>query len=209
MPKSLVIVESPSKAKTISKILGKDYQVKASAGHVRDLPKNKLGVNVRKNFEPQYEILKEKEPMVEELKEAAANVDRVYLAPDPDREGEAIAWHLAEILGLSEKKVQRIEFNEITKDAVLAAIKSPRRIDKKLVDAQQARRLLDRLVGYKISPLLWRKVNGRSAGRVQSVAVRLICEREQEVEGFEPQEYWQIKAELGRARSKAFFTAPL
>ena len=136
MPKSLVIVESPSKAKTISKILGKDYQVKASAGHVRDLPKNKLGVNVRKNFEPQYEILKEKEPMVEELKEAAANVDRVYLAPDPDREGEAIAWHLAEILGLSEKKVQRIEFNEITKDTVLAAIKSPRRIDKKLVDAQ-------------------------------------------------------------------------
>ena len=209
MPKSLVIVESPAKAKTISKTLGKDFQVKASAGHVRDLPKNKLGVNVRKNFEPQYEILKDKEPMVEELKEAASAADKVYLAPDPDREGEAIAWHLSEILDLPDKKLHRIEFNEITKDAVLAAIKAPRRIDKKLVDAQQARRLLDRLVGYKISPLLWRKVNGRSAGRVQSVAVRLICEREAEVEGFVPQEYWQIKAELSRSRSKAFFTAPL
>lgn len=209
MPKSLVIVESPAKAKTISKFLGKDFQVKASQGHVRDLPKNKLGVNVRKNFEPQYEILKEKEPMVEELKEAASAADKVYLAPDPDREGEAIAWHLSEILDLPDKKLHRIEFNEITEDAVRNAIKTPRRIDKKLVDAQQARRLLDRLVGYKISPLLWRKVNGRSAGRVQSVAVRLICEREVEVEGFNPQEYWQIKAEFSRARSKSFFTAPL
>lgn len=209
MPKSLVIVESPAKAKTISKILGKDYDVKASVGHVRDLPKNKLGVNVRKNFEPQYEILKDKEPKVAELREAASSADKVYLAPDPDREGEAIAWHLSEILTLPKKKLQRIEFNEITKDAVLAAIKMPRQIDQRLVDAQQARRLLDRLVGYKISPLLWRKVNGRSAGRVQSVAVRLICEREAEVEGFNPQEYWTIKAELSRARSKQFFTAPL
>ena len=174
MTKSLVIVESPSKAKTISKILGKDFQVKASVGHVRDLPKNKLGVNVRKNFEPMYVILADKEPIVEELKEAASTADKVYLAPDPDREGEAIAWHLEQILDLPKKKVHRIEFNEITKDAVQAAIKSPRKIDKRLVDAQQARRVLDRLVGYKISPILWRKVNGRSAGRVQSVAVRLI-----------------------------------
>ena len=209
MPKYLVIVESPPKAKTISKILGKDYIVKASVGHVRDLPKNKLGVNVRKNFEPLYEVLKDKEPIVAELKEAAASVDKVFLAPDPDREGEAIAWHLSEILDLPKKKVHRIEFNEITKDAVLAAIKAPRQIDQRLVDAQQARRVLDRLVGYKISPLLWRKVNGRSAGRVQSVAVRLICSRETEVEGFVPQEYWTIKAELSRAKTKTFFTAPL
>ena len=209
MTKSLVIVESPSKAKTISKILGKDFQVKASVGHVRDFPKNKLGVNVRKNFEPMYVILADKEPIVEELKEAASTADKVYLAPDPDREGEAIAWHLEQILDLPKKKVHRIEFNEITKDAVQAAIKSPRKIDKRLVDAQQARRVLDRLVGYKISPILWRKVNGRSAGRVQSVAVRLICERENEVENFEAKEYWTIKADLSRARSKSFFSAPL
>lgn len=209
MAKFLVIVESPPKAKTISKILGKDFQVKASVGHVRDLPRNKLGVNVRKNFEPLYEVLKEKEPIVKELKEAADEADQVYLAPDPDREGEAIAWHLSEILELPNKKVHRIEFNEITKDAILAAIKSPRKIDKRLVDAQQARRVLDRLVGYKISPLLWRKVNGRSAGRVQSVAVRLICEREAEIESFDAKEYWSIKAELSRSRSKQSFIAPL
>lgn len=209
MTKSLVIVESPAKAKTISKILGKDFQVKASIGHVRDLPRNKLGVNVRKNFEPQYEVLREKEPIVEELREVAKTVDHVYLAPDPDREGEAIAWHLSELLDLPAKKLHRIEFNEITKDAVLAAIKKPRQIDRRLVDAQQARRVLDRLVGYKISPLLWRKVNGRSAGRVQSVAVRLICEREEQVDNFQAQEYWAIKAELSRAKSKQSFSAPL
>ncbi len=209
MTKSLVIVESPAKAKTISKILGKDFLVKASVGHVRDLPRNKLGVNVRKNFEPLYEVLKEKEPIVEELRESAKGVDHVYLAPDPDREGEAIAWHLSELLDLPPKKVHRIEFNEITKDAVLAAIKNPRQIDQRLVDAQQARRVLDRLVGYKISPLLWRKVNGRSAGRVQSVAVRLICEREAEVDDFQAKEYWSIKAELSRSRAKQTFIAPL
>src|SRR5271156_3757205 len=209
MSKSLVIVESPAKAKTISKILGKDYQVKASIGHIRDLPRNKLGVNVRKNFEPEYEILRDKEPIVKELKEAAKEADKVYLAPDPDREGEAIAWHLSEILALPKNKVHRIEFNEITKEAVLKAIKSPRQIDKRLVDAQQARRVLDRLVGYKISPLLWRKVNGRSAGRVQSVAVRLICERELQIESFTPVEYWTIKAELSRAHSKQAFVASL
>lgn len=209
MGKSLVIVESPAKAKTISKILGKDFQVKASIGHIRDLPRTKLGVNVRKNFEPQYEILREKEPIVQELREAAEGADHVYLAPDPDREGEAIAWHLAELLALPKTKLHRIEFNEITKEAVLAAMKSPRQIDKRLVDAQQARRVLDRLVGYKISPLLWRKVNGRSAGRVQSVAVRLICEREAEIEKFDALEYWSIKADLSKAKSKQAFTAAL
>ncbi|MBY0359125.1 MAG: type I DNA topoisomerase [Candidatus Obscuribacterales bacterium] len=209
MTKSLVIVESPAKAKTISKILGQDYQVKASIGHVRDLPKNKLGVNVRKNFEPLYEILRDKEPIVKELQEAAEKADKVYLAPDPDREGEAIAWHLSEILDISPKKLHRVEFNEITKEAVMAAMKKPRQIDSRLVDAQQARRLLDRLVGYKISPLLWRKVNGRSAGRVQSVAVRIICEREAEIEKFDPKEYWSLKAELNKARSKQSFQTNL
>ncbi len=205
---SLVIVESPAKAKTISKILGKDFLVKASVGHVRDLPRNKLGVNVRKNFEPQYEIMREKEQVVAELRQMAKAADNVYLAPDPDREGEAIAWHLSEILDMP-RKTHRVAFNEITKDAVNLAIKKPRQIDKHLVDAQQARRVLDRLVGYKISPLLWRKVNGRSAGRVQSVAVRLICEREEEVQNFKPVEYWSIKAELSRLRAKVTFTAPL
>lgn len=209
MGKSLVIVESPAKAKTISKILGQDYQVKASIGHVRDLPKNKLGVNVRKNFEPQYEILKDKEPIVRELQEMAEKADHVYLAPDPDREGEAIAWHLSEILNISPKKLHRVEFNEITKEAVLNAMKKPRKIDQRLVDAQQARRLLDRLVGYKISPLLWRKVNGRSAGRVQSVAVRLICEREEEVEKFEPKEYWSLAAEVAKTKAKQTFSVNL
>lgn len=209
MGKSLVIVESPAKAKTISKILGKEFQVKASIGHIRDLPRNKLGVNVRKNFEPEYEVLRDKEPIVEELREAAKDADSVYLAPDPDREGEAIAWHLSELLDLPDSKLHRIEFNEITKDAVLAAMDHPRQIDKRLVDAQQARRVLDRLVGYKISPLLWRKVNGRSAGRVQSVAVRLICEREAEIDNFNPQQYWSIKADLSRVKSKQSFVANL
>lgn len=209
MAKSLVIVESPAKAKTISKILGQDYQVKASIGHVRDLPKKKLGVKVRKNFEPEYEILKDKEPIVKELREAAEQADKVYLAPDPDREGEAIAWHLSEILQIPAKKLHRVEFNEITKDAVMNAMKKPRHIDARLVDAQQARRLLDRLVGYKISPLLWRKVNGRSAGRVQSVAVRIICEREDEIEKFNAKEYWSLKAELSKSRAKQQFVANL
>ncbi|MBX9686916.1 MAG: type I DNA topoisomerase, partial [Candidatus Obscuribacterales bacterium] len=165
--------------------------------------------NVRKNFEPQYEILRDKEPIVKELREAAEKADKVYLAPDPDREGEAIAWHLSEILDISPKKLHRVEFNEITKDAVLAAMKKPRQIDGRLVDAQQARRLLDRLVGYKISPLLWRKVNGRSAGRVQSVAVRIICEREGEIEKFEAKEYWSLKGEFSKARAKQSFIANL
>ncbi|HBN08044.1 MAG TPA: type I DNA topoisomerase [Cyanobacteria bacterium UBA8530] len=207
MAKSLVIVESPAKAKTIEKILGKDFQVKASTGHVRDLPKKGLGVEVRKNFSPKYEVLPEKTNVVEELKEAARSAVSVFLAPDPDREGEAIAWHLAQILEGEAKSLQRIEFNEITKDAILNAIKSPREIDQNRVDAQQARRVLDRLVGYKISPLLWYKVRrGLSAGRVQSVAVRLICDREEEVLAFVPKEYWSISASLQKATAKTAFS---
>lgn len=211
MAKSLVIVESPAKAKTIEKILGKNYKVKASTGHVRDLPKKGLGVEVRKNFAPKYEVLAEKKKVVEELKEAAKEAESVFLAPDPDREGEAIAWHLATILGEEAPKdqnVQRIEFNEITKDAILRAIKEPRPIDMGRVNAQQARRVLDRLVGYKISPLLWYKVRrGLSAGRVQSVAVRMICDREEEVRAFVPKEYWSITANLQKSRSS--FSAEL
>jgi DNA topoisomerase-1 len=188
MAKNLVIVESPAKAKTIAKILGKDFQVKASAGHIRDLPKKGIGVNVKKNFEPKYEELAEKAEVIKDLREAAGKAEVVYLAPDPDREGEAIAWHLAEILG-PENVFKRIEFNEITKDAIKKAIKHPRAIDQNRVDAQQARRVLDRLVGYKISPLLWYKVGrGLSAGRVQSVAVRIICDRDKEVLACKPQE---------------------
>ena len=193
--KSLVIVESPGKVKTISKFLGKDYLVRASVGHVRDLPGKGLGVDVKNNFEPVYEILEEKAKIVKELKDLAKKVSKIYLAPDPDREGEAIAWHLSEILGKPEKTV-RIECNEITKEAVKNAIKHPRKINKNLVAAQQARRILDRLVGYKISPLLWRKVGGKSAGRVQSVALRLVIEREKEINLFIKEEYWSIHAEL-------------
>jgi DNA topoisomerase-1 len=210
MAKNLVIVESPAKAKTIAKILGKDFQVKASAGHIRDLPKKGLGVDIKKNFVPQYEVLEEKSEVVKDLREAAAKAKVVYLAPDPDREGEAIAWHLANILREDggDPTLKRIEFNEITKEAIQRAIKHPRDIDVMRVDAQQARRVLDRLVGYKISPLLWQKVRrGLSAGRVQSVAVRIICDREKEIQAFKPQEYWSIAGEL--AKGKAAFTAEL
>ncbi|HEY9898421.1 MAG TPA: type I DNA topoisomerase [Pantanalinema sp.] len=210
MSKSLVIVESPAKAKTIGKILGKDFQVKASAGHIRDLPKKGLGVDVKKNFLPQYEVLAEKAKVVAELQEAASNADHVYLAPDPDREGEAIAWHLASILEDLNKPMQRIEFNEITKDAILRAVQHPRTIDIQRVNAQQARRVLDRLVGYKISPLLWQKVRrGLSAGRVQSVAVRLICDREAEVQAFVPKEYWSVGVDLLKGTAKTAFSTEL
>lgn len=210
MAKNLVIVESPAKAKTIKKILGKDFDVKASAGHIRDLPKKGIGVNIKKNFEPQYEVLAEKADVVKDLQEAAEKATTVYLAPDPDREGEAIAWHLANILGEG-RILKRIEFNEITKEAIQKAIKHPRDIDLGRVNAQQARRVLDRLVGYKISPLLWQKVKrGLSAGRVQSVAVRLICDREKEILAFTPQEYWSIGAELNKGTTKVGqFTAEL
>lgn len=194
MAKNLVIVESPAKAKTIEKFLGKNhYTVKASVGHIRDLPKSKLGVDIENNFEPQYINIRGKGDVIKELKKEAKKAKRVYLATDPDREGEAISWHLAHILSLDGSDECRIEFNEITKDAIKKAIKKPRSIDQDLVDAQQARRVLDRLLGYQISPILWQKIRkGLSAGRVQSVTTKLICEREKEISEFVPQEYWTI-----------------
>jgi DNA topoisomerase-1 len=195
--KSLLIVESPAKVRTLSKFLGKDFTIKASIGHVKDLPAKKLGVDVDKNFEPTYVVIKGKEKVLKELKKAAKGADRIFLGPDPDREGEAIAWHVAEELNGKSDKVFRVEFNEITERAVEGAIKKPRRINKSLFDAQQARRILDRLVGYRLSPLLWRKVRrGLSAGRVQSVALRLVVEREREIEAFKSEEYWSITAVL-------------
>ena len=177
--KNLVIVESPAKAKTIGKFLGKNYTVKASVGHVRDLPKSKLGIDVENNFEPNYITIRGKGDIIKELKKEAKKADSIYLATDPDREGEAISWHLANILNLDYNKDIRIEFNEITKDAIKNASKNPRRINLDLVDAQQARRVLDRLVGYNISPLLWKKIEkGLSAGRVQSVSLKLVIDRE-------------------------------
>lgn len=203
MAKNLVIVESPAKAKTISKFLGKNYEVKASVGHIRDLPKSKLGIDIENNFEPQYITIRGKGPIIKELKSEAKKAKKILLATDPDREGEAISWHLANILDLDENQKSRIEFHEITKSAIQNAIKNPRAINKSLVDAQQARRVLDRLVGYKISPLLWKKVRkGLSAGRVQSVATKLICDREEEIEKFIPKEYWSLDAILLKGKSK-------
>ncbi|APC08165.1 type I DNA topoisomerase [Neomoorella thermoacetica] len=196
MAKTLVIVESPAKAKTIGKFLGKNYTIKPSMGHVRDLPKSQFGVDVENNFEPRYITIRGKGEIVKELRAAAQKAQRVLLAPDPDREGEAIAWHLQHLLGLPDEAI-RIEFNEITRNAIQEAVKKPRKIDQDRVDAQQARRILDRVVGYRLSPLLWRKVRkGLSAGRVQSVAVRLIVDREQEIEAFQPEEYWSLTAWL-------------
>ena len=194
MAKALVIVESPAKAKTIEKFLGKShYTVKASVGHVRDLPKSQLGVDIENNFEPKYINIRGKGDLIKELKKEAKKAKKVYLATDPDREGEAISWHLSYILNIDEKEECRIEFNEITKDAIKKAIKNPRSIDRNLVDAQQARRVLDRLLGYQISPILWQKVRkGLSAGRVQSVTTKLVCEREEEINSFIPKEYWTI-----------------
>ncbi len=195
--KSLVIVESPSKAKTIGKFLGSKYKVIASVGHVRDLPKSKLGIDIENNFEPQYIPIRGKGEIIKELKKEAKNASRVYLGTDPDREGEAISWHIAYLLGIDESEACRIEFNEITKQTIQNAVKNPRPIDRRLVDAQQARRVLDRLVGYKISPLLWRKIRrGLSAGRVQSAALKLICDREKIIRDFIPKEYWTISATL-------------
>ncbi|WP_088033725.1 type I DNA topoisomerase [Evansella clarkii] len=193
----LVIVESPAKAKTIGKYLGKKYSVKASMGHVIDLPKSQMGVDVEDNFNPKYITIRGKGPILKELKAAAKKAKRVYLAADPDREGEAIAWHLAHSLNIDDKSECRVVFNEITKQAIKDSFKTPRTIDMSLVDAQQARRVLDRLVGYNISPLLWKKVKkGLSAGRVQSVAVKMIIDREKEINAFEPEEYWTIEAKL-------------
>ena len=195
MAKTLVIVESPAKAKTIEKFLGKShYTVKASVGHVRDLPKSKLGVDIENNFEPQYINIRGKGDVIKELKKEAKKSKQVYLATDPDREGEAISWHLAHILNIEEDKECRIEFNEITKETIKKAIKSPRTINLNMVDAQQARRVLDRLLGYQISPILWQKVRkGLSAGRVQSVTTKLICDREKDINAFIPKEYWTIE----------------
>jgi len=197
LSKSLVIVESPAKAKTINKFLGRGFSVKASMGHVRDLPKRTLGVDEKKSFKPTYEVLPGRKKVLDELMKAAKGADAIYLAPDPDREGEAICWHLSEVLKKVNKKLYRVMFNEITKRAVLHGIENPEKIDLNKVDAQQARRILDRLVGYKISPLLWEKVRrGLSAGRVQSVALRIIVEREREIQAFKPEEYWSLTATL-------------
>ena len=198
MAKALVVVESPAKAKTINKYLGKNYKVVASMGHVRDLPKSKLGVDVDEGFEPSYEVIASRKKVLTELKAAAKDAEEIFVATDPDREGEAIGWHLAEELGrANRKKIRRLMFNEITKKGVLSALEHPTTINKQMVDAQQARRVLDRLVGYKISPLLWDKVRrGLSAGRVQSVALKLVCDREREIEAFVPEEYWNITARL-------------
>lgn len=197
MPKTLVIVESPAKAKSISKFLSKNYQVKASMGHLRDLPKSQMGVNIEHDFEPKYIPIRGRGDLIKELKAAAKTADQVLLASDPDREGEAIAWHLMHLLGINQEKSSRVEFHEITKPTIQKAIKNPRKIDLHKVDAQQARRVLDRLVGYKLSPLLWKKIKkGLSAGRVQSVAVRLICDREEEIKVFESQEYWTLLAQF-------------
>jgi DNA topoisomerase-1 len=202
--KALVIVESPAKAKTINRYLGDQYVVKASVGHVRDLPKSKLGIDVEHNFEPQYLTIRGKKDIIKELKTAAAKAKMVYLAPDPDREGEAIAWHLKEALHLEDDRTKRVTFNEITKKAIQHAFDNPREIATNLVNAQQARRMLDRLVGYKLSPLLWKKVfRGLSAGRVQSVALRLIVEREREIMAFKPVEYWSVTAFLGKDKLDA------
>jgi DNA topoisomerase I len=198
---NLIIVESPTKAKTISKFLDKTYKVESSFGHIRDLPKSELGVDVEKNFEPKYVIPTKSKKRVSDLKKLAKQSDQIILAADEDREGEAIAWHLFSALDLEENKVKRIVFHEITKEAIIDAIENPRQIDQRMVDAQQARRILDRLVGYKLSPFLWKKVaKGLSAGRVQSVAVRLIVEREEEIKAFKPQEYWDIEAELEKEK---------
>ncbi len=205
MGKSLVIVESPSKAKTINKFLGKGYKVVASVGHVRDLPKKELGVDVEGGFEPKYVTIRGKGKVLTEIRKAAEKADAVYLAPDFDREGEAIAWHIATVLGGKAKEVYRVIFNEITKKAIAEAFRNPGRIDENRVHAQQARRILDRIVGYKLSPLLWDKVRrGLSAGRVQSVAVRLICEREAEIKAFQSEEYWSITAELAGSEPPPF-----
>ena len=201
---SLVIVESPAKAKTIGKYLGKGYTVKACMGHLRDLPKSTIGVDVSNDFEPQYGPIKGKEDIIADLKRSAKAADTVYLATDPDREGEAISWHLKNLLDLNEEKAKRVTFNEITKKVVQESIQEPRDIDQNLVDAQQARRILDRLVGYELSPLLWKKIRrGLSAGRVQSVATRMVDDRDREIEAFQPEEYWTLDANLGSPKTFA------
>ena len=208
MPKYLVIVESPAKVKTIKKFLGANYEVAASNGHVRDLPKSSLGIDVENDYEPKYITIRGKGDVLANLRKLVKKSDKIYLATDPDREGEAISWHLAQALKIEDKDINRISFNEITKNAVKASIKEPRKINMNLVDAQQSRRVLDRMVGYRISPLLWAKVKrGLSAGRVQSVALRIICDREDEINAFIPKEYWTIDAILNVKGEKKPITA--
>jgi DNA topoisomerase-1 len=205
MAKNLVIVESPAKAKTIEKFLGKDFKVDSSFGHISDLPSKELGVDVEGDFKPKYKVSSDKKAVVKKLKDLAKKADMVWLASDEDREGEAIAWHLAENLGLDKDKIKRIVFHEITKAAIQKAIENPRSIDYNLVDAQQARRVLDRIVGYELSPVLWRKVKGGlSAGRVQSVSVRLIVERERDIQAFNPQPSYRIDAEFSNEEGQTF-----
>ena len=207
---NLVIVESPAKAKTIQKYLGKGYDVIASMGHIRDLPKSKLGVDVENGFQPKYTDMKGKEDVIKKLKEHAKKCDHIYLATDPDREGEAISWHIAQMLHLDMDADDRVEFNEITRSGIQAGMSHPHKIDLDLVNAQQARRILDRLVGYKLSPFLWKKVRrGLSAGRVQSVAVRLVVDRENEIRAFVSQEYWSIDAKFTAPPSRKVFAAKL
>ena len=208
MPNYLVIVESPTKVKTVKKFLGKNYNVLASNGHVRDLPKSSLGIDVEHDFEPKYITIRGKGELVASLRKAADKADKVYLATDPDREGEAISWHLSKALRLDPKKMRRITFNEITKTAVKSSLKNARDIDMNLVDEQQARRCLDRMVGYEISPLLWKKIKrGLSAGRVQSVALRIIADREEEINAFIPKEYWTLDADFKVSGEKKPLTA--
>ena len=214
MAKYLVIVESPAKVKTIKKFLGANYEVDASNGHVRDLPKSQLGIDTENDYEPKYITIRGKGDILAKLRKEVKKAEVIYLATDPDREGEAISWHLMKALKLDEeseqkdKKVYRISFNEITKNAVKNSLKTPRKLDINLVDAQQTRRILDRMVGYRISPLLWAKVKrGLSAGRVQSVALRMICDREEEINAFIPEEYWNLEAELFQPGSKKALTA--
>ncbi len=210
MSKGLVIVESPAKVKTLEKFLGGDYVVKASVGHIKDLPEGELGVDLEKNFQPQYVTITGKAKIIRELKKASKGVKNIYLGPDPDREGEAIAWHIAEEIGNGDKKIHRILFNEITKKAVLDAIHHPGKLQQSKYEAQQARRILDRLVGYQVSPVLWEKVRrGLSAGRVQSVAVRIVCEREREIQDFVSEEYWSLTATLKGKESPVSFDAKL
>lgn len=200
--KYLVIVESPAKAKTIEKYLGRNYKVVASLGHIRDLPKSRMGVDFENNYQPDYITIRGKGPVIKDLKKHAKKAEKVFLAADPDREGEAIAWHLSHILKLDSEVENRVVFNEITKEAVKNALKNPRNLDKDLIDSQQARRILDRIVGYQISPLLWKKVKrGLSAGRVQSVALKMICDREEEIKNFVPEEYWSIEAKFKKAKN--------
>jgi DNA topoisomerase-1 len=210
MSKGLIVVESPAKVKTIQKFLGGDYVIKASVGHIKDLPEDELGVDLQRDFQPQYITIPGKGKILRELKKASKEVENIYLGPDPDREGEAIAWHIAEEIGDKNKNIYRVLFNEITKKGVLDALHRPGRLQQPKYEAQQARRILDRLVGYQISPVLWEKVRrGLSAGRVQSVAVRIICEREREIQGFVSEEYWSLTATLKGKDSPVAFDAKL